>query len=128
MSSKRPQDLRLFRPYSDEWPWHFFEDCPEIVPPDDLDLLRLAKLDEELVGLYALSRLDSASYRLDLLFVAGAERRQGFGRWLLGHAVGLAETKGGRRIHYAGGQSLEFFRRFGFAADANGLRYDLIPE
>jgi len=124
----RPQDLHIFRPYGDEWPWHLLDECDGAAPPDDRDLLRLAKLGDEVVGLYALVPLDDLHYALELLLVDARYRRGGFGRWLLGHAVGLAETKGGRHIHLRGQRSRRFFRRFGFVPAGDGLRYDLVPE
>lgn len=124
----RPQDLHIFQPYGDEWPWHLLDGCDEVAPPDDWDLLRLARCGDEVVGLYVLVPLNAMRYRLELLLVDPRYRHRGFGRWLLGHAVGLAETKGGRHLQLAGGRSGRFFRRFGFVPDGDGLRYDLVPE
>ena len=55
-------------------------------------------------------------------------RRQGLGRWLVGHAIGVAESKGARHVLVASAQGRRFLRQIGFTEDPSGLRFDLIPE
>ena len=59
--------------------------------------LRVAEIDGEAVGFYALAHKGKA-WRLDDLWVAPAFRRQGIGRALLMHALDIAFHGGGLRV------------------------------
>lgn len=128
----RPQDLPLFRPYPDEIPW----DLLALADPDqdrvfgyaDADLMRVAKLDDEVVGVYVLERLAPTVYRLCNLAVIPACRGRGLGSWLLGHAIGIAESRGGREILVKEAPLDGLFRRFGFTSRDGDLRLVLMPE
>ncbi len=95
--------LRLLHPYPSEVPWQLLQ----TVEPDRTRLegwiqggmLRMALLDDTPVAAYILRQQDITNFELLLLVVAPALRRQGLGRWMLGHAVGIAESKGGRNVH-----------------------------
>ena len=129
---KRPQDLYIYRPYDDEVPQDLLaaaavdEDALAVVL--ERRLLRVAKLDGVAVGAYGIRPLDSTRYELVLLVVADDYRRHGFGRWLLGHAIGLAEAKGAREIVVRGQRQAHFLRRAGFEPVGDDLQLELIPE
>lgn len=128
----RARDLRLFRPYADEAPWDLLaesgSDAETLADSVDLDLVRIAKLDDRIVGSYALALLSPTEYELVALAVERASRGRGFGRWLVGHALGLAESRGGRSVRVRGARHATFLARFGFARVDDGLLLELIPE
>jgi ribosomal protein S18 acetylase RimI-like enzyme len=82
------------------------------------DLTRIAKLGEEIVGVYVLTRHDPITFELMNIAVRESHQRMGLGRRLLGHAIGLAESKGARRIDVGTGNSsfeaLTLYQRAGF--------------
>jgi predicted N-acetyltransferase YhbS len=128
----RPRDVNIYRPYPDAIPW----DLLALAEPDetrlheyaDLDLMRVAKIEDETVGVYVIRQLDPTVYELCILAVAPARRHQGLGRWLLGHAVGIAESKGGREVVVRSRSLRGLFERFGFVASGADLILVLTPE
>lgn len=148
-SAFRPGDVRIYRPYPDEIPWELFngsgsetaidrgraaDEVPAaetLIAAIDRNYLRVARYQGELVGGYAIRPLDPVSFELLMLVVAAPYRRRGVGRWLLGHAIGLAETKGGREIVTArpgASRARALLEANGFRADPAGLRLVLTPE
>lgn len=97
-----PRDARIYRPYPGEAPW----------PDADPVWTRVAKLDDAVVGAYEIERLSALRFRVKALWVDADFRGRGLGRWLLGHAIGTAESQGGREIEAAAG--VPFYRRHGF--------------
>ena len=132
MSDFRPRDARVFRPYPDEVPWDLLLEAgaEEDVLRDvlELNLLRVAKHEGRVLGAYGIRPRGATCYELVALVVAGAWRRKGLGRWLLGHAIGLAETKGGREVVTADTTGERFLTRMGFEPHGQGLRLVLTPE
>jgi len=128
----RPRDLQMFRPYADEVPWELLEsagaDEDALAAVLELDLVRVAKLEGRVVGGYGIRPLSPTSYELVALAIAEGWRGKGFGRWLVGHAIGLAESRGGREIVVRGEGHAAFLRRFGFEPAQNDLVLPLIPE
>lgn len=128
----RPQDLPIFRPYPDEIPWELLAladpDQERVFGYADVDFMRVAKRDDEVVGVYVLQRLEPTVYRLCNLAVSPECRGRGLGGWLLGHAIGIAESKGGREIRVNGAPLKGLFRRFGFVVRDGDLCLTLIPE
>jgi N-acetylglutamate synthase-like GNAT family acetyltransferase len=128
----RPRDLQTFRPYRDEMPWELLasagadEDALREVL--ELDLVRVAKLDGRIVAAYGIRPLAPTCFELVALVVAEGWRGKHFGRWLLGHAIGLAESRGGREIVVRGQRHAAFLARFGFEPDGPDLRLTLTPE
>lgn len=140
----RPQDVNIFRPYPDEIPWELLlladPDESSVYEYADADYMRVAKLDDEAIGVYVVRALSPTVYELCNLAVAPSWRGRGLGRWLLGHAIGIAESKGGREIvapiptlrsqrdappttNWRG-----LFERTGFVASGQELRLVLTPE
>lgn len=91
-----PRRIRIYRPYPDEVPRELLPESVADAP--DLERMRVAKLNGEVVGVYAMQPLSSLHHQITALAVAPAYRRQGLGRWLLGHAIGVCETRGARQI------------------------------
>ncbi len=122
----------MFRPYPDEVPWELLlladPDEDRVAGYLDADFMRVAKVDDEPVGVYVIRALTPTCYELLNLAVAPAYRRQGLGRWLLGHAIGIAESKGGREIVVPGAPLRGIFQRTGFSAEGKDLRLVLMPE
>ena len=91
-----PRHVPIHRPYPDEVPWELL---PESFADSlDLNRMRVAKLHDEVVGVYAFERAAARRYRITALAVAAPHRKKGLGSWLLGHAIGVCETKGSREI------------------------------
>lgn len=130
----RPQDVQLYRPYADEVPWELLL----LADPDearlhgylDADFMRVAKYLDEAVGVYVVVPLEPTVYELKNLAVHPDWRDRGLGRWLLGHAIGIAESKGGREIlvRDAPRNARGLFERLGFAPEGDDLRLVLMPE
>lgn len=130
----RPQDVNLYRPYPDEVPW----DLLLLSDPDeervhgymDADYIRVAKYEGEAVGVYVVEPETPTVYELKNLAVHPDWRGRGLGRWLLGHAIGIAESKGGREIlvRQPPGSARGLFERLGFVAEGRDYRLVLMPE
>ena len=95
------------------------------------DLLRVAKINEQIVAGYALT---SAAERqdyfcLEWIAVLPDFQRQGIGRWVAGHAMGVAESKSGRGLRTRHSEPAMFFQRLGFVAlPSDGFCLDFFPE
>ncbi|MEM1228901.1 MAG: GNAT family N-acetyltransferase [Pseudomonadota bacterium] len=135
-------ELTLLRPYADVTPWHLFDEYPsaraefdEIIRAclDDapLHFLRVAKRADDIVGVYvmrALEGTDPLGFELCYLLVVPTERRRGLGRWLLRHALGIAESKGGEWLDADSGPLDRFLMAQGFLATPPRLRCRFTPE
>jgi ribosomal protein S18 acetylase RimI-like enzyme len=117
-----PRDARMLRPYPEEIPWDLLLDAdPSRARVESYlsdELTRVAKLDDVVIGVYALQRIDATSFELMNIAVAESHQGTGLGGRLLGHAIGLAESKGARVIEVGTGNSsfdaLRFYQRAGF--------------
>lgn len=71
------------------------------------------------LGLYSMMQVSEIHFELRKWRVVEEYRRQSFGRRLLGHALGLAESKGGRRVTVSvpsdRSREIEVLTRYGFA-------------
>ena len=119
-----PRKVPIYRPYADEMPWALL---PDGLAAPDPDLTRIAKLDGEVIGVYVVEPVNALHYRITGLVVPEHHRRQGLGRWLLGHAIGLCESKGAREISAPATRSQLFANR-GFERTGEGHRLLLTPE
>lgn len=128
----RPQDTDIFRPYPDEVPWELLSladpDEDRVAGYVDADYMRVAKYRGDAVGVYVVRPLSPTRYELCNLAVAPPIRGKGLGRWLLGHAIGLCETKGGREILIRSAGLRGLFERAGFVAHGDDLLLTLTPE
>ncbi len=134
VSGFRPQDVEIYRPYPDEIPWELLAltepDEDRLLDNADADFMRVAKHEGEAVGAYVIHPETPTVYVLGNLVVDPAWRRRGLGRWLLGHAIGISESKGAREIliRRAPQSARGLFERIGFQADGAELRLVLMPE
>lgn len=126
----QPREVRVYRPYRDEIPWELLSGPDDRVPdfPED-SFMRVAKFADEVVGVYVIRPQGGPLvFRLETLVVTAAFRRRGVGRWLLGHAIGLAESKGGRELAVDAGPARGFFLAAGFETQGADLRLAFTPE
>lgn len=122
MTDFNPRAAHIVRPYDGEYPWGLLlEADPSRARVEGYlsdELTRIAKVDDDVVAVYALAR--HAPTRFELMNIAVREdfRGCGLGRRLIGHALGLAETKGARVVEVGTANSsldnLAFFQRNGF--------------
>lgn len=122
MKPFEPRDARVLRPYPEEIPWDLLLDADpsrqriESYLTDEFT--RVAKFDDEVIGVYVLARHDPITFELMNIAVRSDFQGKGLGRRLLGHAIGLAESKGARFIDVGTGNSsfaaLAFYQRSGF--------------
>ncbi|MDE0036660.1 MAG: GNAT family N-acetyltransferase [Gammaproteobacteria bacterium] len=115
------RDVDIYPPYPHEDPRHL------VGPADDGELVRVAKLDDRVVGAYRLVRTGEVRFAIKALVIDENYRGHGIGRWLLGHAIGIAELKGGRVID-APLAAKRFFVESGFEPVGDMLRLELAPE
>jgi N-acetylglutamate synthase-like GNAT family acetyltransferase len=122
----------MFRPYPEEAPWALLAEAgsaAEMLEDSlDLDLVRIAKLEGQIVGAYALRELTPICFELVALAIRADSRSQGCGRWLLGHALGLAESRGGQAVRVRGQRHAGFLARVGFVPDGSDLLLEFTPE
>ena len=132
MKEFRAQDVHIYRPYPDEIPWDLLlaadPDEDRVYGYADADYMRVAKLDHEAVGVYVVQALDPLRFELCNLSVAPTHRNKGLGRWLLGHAIGISETKGARELLLRGAPLRGLFERSGFVSTGQDLLLLLTPE
>lgn len=126
------REVEVFRPYGNELPEELLwaEGIAEAAVERWLsaEMVRIAKRQTQTLGMYAMDRGDGQTYILHGVVVAPAWRKQGLGRWLVGHAIGVAESKGGRHVSFPGTQARRFFANVGFVAAGKSQRFDLIQE
>ena len=115
------RDVRVFPPFPSEVPHDVVGDG------FDLDDVRVAKHDGRVVGAYRLAPAGSV-FRILSLVVYEDWRRQGIGRWLLRHAIGIAESRGGRTVEAACPAPAAFWRDSGFHCEDGTFRLRLTPE
>ena len=95
------------------------------------DLLRIAKINEQIVAGYALVSPTERQGYFDLKWIGVLPefRRQGVGRWMAGHAMGVAESKSGRGLRTIHADPEQFFQELGFAhTPADGFTMEFFPE
>lgn len=135
------RSIKLFRPYRDAVPWALFEAHPPsqaaeafeeqiLIAVDNADdyYLRVAKQDEVVVGAYLMRRGEGGAFYLDYLAVVPGHRKRGLGSWLTGHAIGIAESKGGSTLRVAEPPLRRFFAAYGFTSDGAGQQFTFTPE
>ena len=126
------RDATIYRPYPDAIPWELlYEADPDeerVAGYAELDLMRVAKYRGEVIGAYVIRKVGAVRFELCNLVVAAEYRHKGLGRWLLGHAIGLAETIGAREILLRNKAPGELFTRIGFLPCADGALLTLMPE
>ena len=118
-------DVTVYRPFPGEVP-------ADLVGADaPLDDVRIAKVDghgskSRIAGAYRLVEVDAGWFAIRALGVYPAFRGAGIGRWLLGHAIGIAESRGARVVDAEGPRG--FLEPAGFTQHGGGFRLVLTPE
>lgn len=127
------RDYEVFRGDPASLPLAMAEAYAAIHPQPDV--LRVAKLQQQVIGCYAMhspespqSDRKSAQFELGMVMVLDAYQRQGVGRWLVGHAIGVAESKGGRELLAPLPGPVDFFQGLGFRQIPSSFRYVMSPE
>ena len=126
------RDFEVYPPFRDELPLdlygppHLNIECRPATPA--AEFIRIAKNQQKIFGIYELDRSDKGVFVIRSLIVDQANRRNGIGRWLLGHAIGVAESKGGRQLLLRSQLSKAFFFKFDFYEEETNLKYDLIRD
>ena len=115
------RDVTVFPPYPGETP----TDLVGVAGVDEL--VRVAKLDGRVIGAYRLVQTGETRFAIRAIAVHPDYRRRGIGRWLLGHAMGIAESKGARVID-APSAAASFLGKFGFRPSGSTLSLSLTPE
>ena len=114
-AQKRPAPRRfpIYRPHWYERPEKLLE--REILSEAELDWIRIAKDKSKVVAAYEITQQDTWNFSVISLSVARPYQKQGLGRWMLLHAVGLIESKGGRVVHARCGKLTSFVKNAGFS-------------
>ena len=112
-----PRDYRIFRPYWHERPHDLLGEPFEEA---DLDWIRIAKDSGEIIAAYWLEQYDQLNFAIKSFAVQQAYRNQGLGRWMVLHAVGLIESKGGRTVHAQFNESVPLLESCGFTGVGPG--------
>ena len=123
---EHPRDYPIFRPRAGE--------CDpgliglQTLSSEDLDNVRVAKYQGRVIGAYRIERLNSLVYKIGQIGVDVPYRGNGLGSWLLAHAIGIIESKGGREV-VVNSELRSLFSRIGFAEkSATELVLTLKPE
>ena len=123
------RQLEMFRAGAADLP-EFFSQAHRDFGADS-DVLRVAKIKEQVVAGYAMSSAVERQdrFRLDWIAVLPDFQRRGVGRWVAGHALGVAESKSGRGVRTRHSEPATFFQRLGFTAlPDGGFCLDFLPE
>ena len=132
MSHFLTKQVRIFYPYLDESPTLLLEQAG--VPRERLDELhqepfvRVAKAGDQIVGAYLMTRLETERFAIDAVVVDAGTRGRGLGGWLIGHAIGVAESKGGRQVICRCAYPGTLFERLGFTGGDTGWQLTITPE
>lgn len=127
------REIRIYYPYPQDFPEALLELAglpePLIEAARAEPLLRIAKHREQAIGVYVLVSDDALRFRITALAVQAEFRGRGLASWLVGHALGVAETKGAREVvcgaHVAVNRLLP---RLGFVELAGDWRLEILPE
>ena len=120
MVTFKPRDVSIHRPDPNE--------AGEARAAEDRELTRIAKFEGAVVGRYRIRRVEPTRFEIRELCVVERFRGVGLGRWLLGHALGLSESKGCRVLDVCENDVSGFFQRCGFRRCQKGLRFEMTPE
>lgn len=113
--------LRVFQPSATSIPVRF------VGADGALREVRAVELCGRVVGAYRMRRVDACRFRIVALGVDAEQRGKGIGRWLLGHAIGVAESKGARFVDAPLAET-GLFAALGFECGTCAWRLRLTPE
>ena len=115
------RQVKIYQPFADAVPTCL------VGAGADLEFVRIAKWQGQVIGGYRMTRLAPLHFGILALAVYEGYRGCGVGRWLLGHAIGIAESKGARIVDAPVART-SLFRAVGFEPCADGCRLQLAPE
>ncbi|MDB0050368.1 GNAT family N-acetyltransferase [Pseudomonadales bacterium] len=130
------RDIEVFSADPKDLPADLSAIYAQTVAAGTAEILRVAKLNEVIIACYAMhgplieEGERGTDYVLQMVAVQEQYRHQNVGRWLMGHAIGVAESKGGRGLQVPHTTHQDFFLTLGFTADATigGFRFQMIQE
>ena len=130
------RDIEVFSADPKDLPADLSTIYTQTVAAGTAEILRVAKLNEVIIACYAMhgplleEGESNTDYVLQMVAVQEQYRHQNVGRWLMGHAIGVAESKGGRGLQVPHTAHQDFFLTLGFKADATigGFRFQMIQE
>ena len=130
------RDIEVFSADPKDLPADLSAIYAQTVAAGTAQILRVAKLNEVIIACYAMhgplleEGESDTDYVLQMVAVQEQYRHQNVGRWLMGHAIGVAESKGGRGLQVPHTAQQDFFLTLGFKADETigGFRFQMIQE
>ena len=126
------REIDVYKPLAREFPADLLvaagADAADLTAWSDAETLRLASRGQAVLGGYAMNRLSVERFELLGVVVEEGHRTQGLGRWLVGHALGVAESKGGQEVVIANPGNTAMFTQMGFSQRENVCLYELVPE
>ena len=127
VESQHPRRFPIYRPHWPERPTQLL--ARDISADSELDWIRIAKDDGAVIAVYEIEQNDTWNFSVLRLRVAESYQNQGLGRWMLLHAVGLIESKGGRIVHARCVSHRNFLIQAGFCeVDPDHYVLQLQPE
>jgi N-acetylglutamate synthase-like GNAT family acetyltransferase len=90
--------------------------------------LRVAAHNDQVVGAYLVESIDALTYRIRWVAVETVFRHKGLGSWLIGHAIGISESKGARTLVAPTGYPGSLLARIGFKPCDDEMRLELTPD
>ncbi len=122
-----PRGYPIYRPHWNERPIQLLNRSFE--QDSELDWIRIAKHHDQVIAAYQIALIDTFNYWISALDVRKDYRGEGLGRWMLLHAIGLIESKGGRVVHVKCKNPKPNLEGLGFlATDSNEYRLQLVRE
>ncbi len=128
LSSQHPRQFPIFRPHWHERPTQLLQ--VEIETEHQLDDIRIAKHQDAVIAAYRIKKSTPIDFELLDLAVLTQYQNLGLENWMVLHAVGLIESRGGRKVHARlTGPIAHFLTEIGFS-ELNENRYllELTPE
>lgn len=139
------RDIEVFSADPKDLPADLIAIYAQSVVAGTVQILRVAKLNEVIIACYAMhgpltdrdarnesgkNAVGDTDYVLQMVAVQEQYRHQNVGRWLIGHAIGVAESKGGRGLQMPHAAHQDFFLTLGFKASvaSGGFRFQMIQE
>ena len=126
------REIDVYKPLAREFPEDLLvsagADAADLAAWSEAETLRLASRGQTVLGGYAMNRLSVERFELLGVVVDEGHRNQGLGRWMVGHALGVAESKGGQEVVITSPGNTTMFTRMGFGERENAYLYELVPE
>ena len=122
-----PRGYPIYRPHWDERPTELLNCCFE--HESELDWIRIAKFGDRIIAAYRIAKTGEFGFEICSLVVHSDFRGRGLGQWLVQHAMGLIESKGGLVVIVQIGCQVSMLERLGFEWKAEfGYRHQLVQE